>query len=78
MENGETFVGFDCVDNWAAQYASDTTQQVAQLGADIQSLRNQLLALAGYPNGVPNALPVRNNQYGVDPVEQHLIEGQKR
>jgi hypothetical protein len=58
----ENFTAFDCVDNWAAQFGENTAVQVNQLGAAVESFRNEVLRFLGYPEGVPQGLPPARGQ----------------
>lgn len=63
---------YDCIDNWAAQYAKDTGQLANQLGMAMESLRNELMAVVGYPGGHPEALPPGT------PIAYKITNGQDR
>lgn len=57
QEGSEIFTGFDCLDKWKAQFARDTVVGLDAVYKITESMRNEFMALAGYPNGHPEALP---------------------
>jgi hypothetical protein len=76
MVDGKMMAAFDCVDHWHAQHTRETVMQVNGLARDIESLRNELMALAGHPNGHPAAVAV-GAPFGVarlEAADQKLLE----
>lgn len=54
VEKGE-HVRFDCLDNWEIQYLKDNARGQISVSAALESFRNEVTAINGFPHGHPYA-----------------------
>ena len=52
---GRIHVRHDCLDNWQVQYLKDSARHQNETGAAIESFRNEVAAINGFPDGHPAA-----------------------
>lgn len=50
------FTAFGCLDKWKAKFARDALEGLDSVYKITESMRNEFMALAGHPNGHPDAV----------------------
>lgn len=70
---GEEIKHYDCVDNWGPMLTLENSQQVRQLGAAVESLRNEMLNQQKIANSI-EAAKLQQAKLFMEKKQQGLIK----